>query len=727
MNKKKSLLFCGLFFSLLLSIRAQISDSTTYERMLQKIVVRGNLYQIHSDVLIYNVSADSSLVGKTSFDALRNIPMLIVERNGSVRSVGDRTIEYLLNGLHDNSISDNIQDATESLDAKYLKQIEVRMEHNIDGTEKLQVNFVTKGWLVGYRGVTSSTLCDDNWRNGAYIFLKKGKWGLSMSYYNTWIWSHSSTEENEEYRYEQHDLNHILRNKQDDGYKVNLNNIEANLNYEISPRCVLSLFGRALLKANPHSHTYTTCSAWNDLANLTYNYTQTKDSKSQKDAEYEFTAGYEKLFGENAEHGKFYAGYEFYRRPVDINTNETYTSLVSVYPDYVGDFFNMTEEFNKMENWHTANVLYRHKKNGHEFFVEELARYRDESEYVDQKQYFDYVVVPYETQVWSDFAHRQFANMFQSGYGYKSSKMEFGVGGTYSYLYDYLRRSELQNTFSTNQQYLTPYVDISYVPTWKMNLRLSYIMGKQIPDVEALNPYVYSNVQGQITYGNPNLKPQTSHVLSLSSTMRVGKINLYAAVTNTFSNDLILQHSFLKDGLLNITKDNMGHRYEFKFENNASSKFTKTTWGRVEASLYYTDYAATSEYKRNHGFTFVTNVSLEQELPKNFDLSANAGYNTPWIYLQGKGSKNFYYSLRLEKSLPLQRIVIGAEAKSFIPIHYTNTNENRSEGYYSMTHDRSFHAAFSLSVRWRFGKLKADIRKVEEEIKHDDIKQNYEE
>jgi hypothetical protein len=108
-------------------------------------------------------------------------------------------------------------------------------------------------------------------------------------------------------------------------------------------------------------------------------------------------------------------------------------------------------------------------------------------------------------------------------------------------------------------------------------------------------------------------------------------------------------------------------------------------------------------------------------------LSDNAGYNSPWIYLQGKGSKNFYYSLRLEKSFPRQRIVIGAEAKSFIPVHYTNTNENRSEGYYSLTHDRSFHAAFSLSVRWRFGKLKAEIRKVEEEIKHDDIKQNYEE
>lgn len=717
----------AIFLYLSSSAVAQDTDSIVFSKTLQEVVIKADLYIISSDALIYNVAADISLAGKTSFEALRNTPMLIVERNGTVRSVGDRPIEYMLNGLHDNSLSGNIQDATESLDAKYVKRIEVRIMHNMDGSEKLQVNIVTKGHLVGYRGVASSTLSDENWSNGAYAFLKTGRWGISTSYYNTWKWGHNSRSSSEEYRYAQQDLNHIFRNSKNGGYKVDLNNFEANLNYEINPLSVFSIFGRALLKANPRQFSNSECEALDNLAATTYRYNQDRRYDVQKDAEYEFSMGYENLFGEQAEHGKFYAGYQFYRRPVKTNTEEQYTDLESKSPDYVEDFFNTEEAFEKIENWHTGNILYRRKMHGHEFYAEEYARYRDESEDVDQRQTYDYATTPYTTLYATDFTHRQFANMLQAGYGYTGGKVDFRIGGTFTYLHDYIRHSEQQDSYTTNQRYVTPYANMSYVPARGINLRLSYTMNKQIPDVEALNPYVYTNVQGQITYGNPDLKPQTSHAVALSSTMRVGKVNLYAALTNSFSDDLILQHSFLKDGLLNITRDNMGRRYEMRLQTNASSKFTKTTWGRIETNLFYTDYAATSEYKRNHGCTFSANTSIEQELPKNFDISVNVGYNSKWIYLQGNGGENYYYSLRIDKSFPRQRITIGAEARSFIPIHYTDINERRSDGYYSITRDRSYHANFSLSFRWRFGKLKADIRKVEEKIGHDDIKQSYDE
>lgn len=125
--------FCVGIMSLMpLTFQAQNSQKATQQdsiptTILKEVSVkaRRDLYKTRPDVIIYDVKADSSLIGKSSFDALRNVPLLNVERNGNVHSVGDWPIEYTVNGAHDRTISGNIHDALESLDAKYLKRIEV--------------------------------------------------------------------------------------------------------------------------------------------------------------------------------------------------------------------------------------------------------------------------------------------------------------------------------------------------------------------------------------------------------------------------------------------------------------------------------------------------------------------------------------------------------------------------------------------------------------------------
>lgn len=385
----------------------------------------------------------------------------------------------------------------------------------------------------------------------------------------------------------------------------------------------------------------------------------------------------------------------------------------------------MDETAKEVEDWHTLSSSYRRKFNRHTLFVEEFLRYRDEHDENEQKQYYDYDENPYERLDWSDFTHRQLANMLQAGYIFDLKKMQFRVGGIWTYLHDFVRNKELDNEFKTNYRYITPSTDISYSPNWKFNLRLSYTMNKQIPSITALNPYVYKNVAGELTYGNPDLKPQTSNSLSLSSNLQIGKLRFYGELTNSFSKDLMLRHSFLKDGMLHNTTDNMGKRYDFNIRTNLSSKFTRTSWARIETTLYYTDYKATDSYKRNKDYTFSTNATLEQELPWYFFLTLGGGYNSKWIYLQGKGGENYYYNVNLEKSFPRQRLTVSFEARSFIPVHYTSEGETRSEGYYSMYRSRYYHASFSFNVRWRFGRLKAETRSAEGKVEYDDIKRDY--
>lgn len=143
-----------LFMSLATQAQAQDNKKGTQpdsipSTLLKEVTVkaRRNLYKTRPDVIIYDVKADSSLIGKNSFEALRNVPLLNVERNGNIHSVGNWPIEYTVNGSYDRTVSGNIHDALESLEAKYLKRIEVRIVRNINGQQTLQINLVTKGRL----------------------------------------------------------------------------------------------------------------------------------------------------------------------------------------------------------------------------------------------------------------------------------------------------------------------------------------------------------------------------------------------------------------------------------------------------------------------------------------------------------------------------------------------------------------------------------------------------
>lgn len=723
-----------IFIALLLFLTSYICEAQEQDSiksiMLQEVAVKGNLrlYKASPDAIIYDVSSDSSLIGKNSFEALRNAPLLNVARNGTVRSVGDWPIEYNVNGGQDILFSGNIRDALESLDSKYLKSIEVRLVRNMNGEEQLRVNFVTKGRILGYRGVMRSEVSDDRWRNGTYLFTKKNHVGFSLSYYNTWIWAHNSNDKSEEWRYNSENRYYTTSETKDFGYKADLNNIEMNFSYDLTPLKVFSIFGRAMLKANPQDNSVTSCKVEDKYSQQSYRYIQNDDYKLRSDAEYDFSVDYEQLFGENAERGKFYVGYEFYSRPIKIRDNGYYTLLEYNSPEYVQDFYDCITHKTEREDWHTLTLTYRRKGEYHSFYLEDFLRYRKERYDVSQTKQYKYALTPYDKTDGENYKYSQLANCLKIGYGYTAKKFGLQTGTNYWFVRDESNGSASQSCYSANRQFITPYLDMSYTLNSQTRFNLSYGMGKQLPDISALNPYVYANTPGQLSYGNPNLKAQTMQTISFSSYFRLGKINLHASLSTNFVKDIILRHSFLKDDILHITNNNIGRKFAGTTKISASSKITRTTWVQADANLSYTHYAKNDVYKSNQGWTFNTNAYIEQELPLFFDISLGGGYNTPDIYMQGRGSSNFYYNLCIDKTFNKQRITISAEARSFLPIHYTSTSTSSSTGYYYYSRSRSYHASFTLSLNWRFGKLNAEEHKTDEErYGHKDIKRDYNE
>lgn len=412
------------------------------------------------------------------------------------------------------------------------------------------------------------------------------------------------------------------------------------------------------------------------------------------------------MFGANAERGSFFAEYKFNTRPTIENNYERYSSLDYDNQDYVRWLSNNTSYAEEPEVWHSFNVSLRLKRGGHQIQLGESTRYRDEEQNIHDEQAYDYAESPYVEVRESNYKHKRLTNFLTARYRYSYTKSKFqaGAGCTYTFFYDQSETLQLQNKFSFTENLLSPYASMSYPLTPKWQFYLSYGMGHQVPSANALNPYVSTAVPGQVSYGNPHLRPQTGHVLGLSSNIRVGKVNIYASTGYERYRDLILQHSFLDQaGMLHVTYDNIGRRQEWKNYVNASSKLTGTTYAQLDAGLYYTRYPSNDIYAANAGWAFSTSGSVSQELPANFNISGGGGFNTAWIYMQGRGGKNYYYNLRVDKRFPMRRITLSAEARSFIPLHYDSRYENQSAGYFCTTRNRGYHASFVLSFRWNFG------------------------
>ncbi|MBP1663331.1 MAG: TonB-dependent receptor, partial [Bacteroidetes bacterium] len=122
------------------------------------------------------------------------------------------------------------------------------------------------------------------------------------------------------------------------------------------------------------------------------------------------------------------------------------------------------------------------------------------------------------------------------------------------------------------------------------------------------------------------------------------------------------------------------------------------------------------------GFNYMVYLGGNYKLPKDFRLSWNGSYNSPYISLQGKGSPNYYYGLNLTKSMLKRKLNITLNANSFIEKNktrksYTETATFRNENTSIFPARR-----IGISVSYTFGQMKEQIKKAQRSISNNDVK-----
>lgn len=670
--------------------------------------------------LDYDVTADPYLKNKSLWDALGRTPLLFTTRGGGVSTIpGYSGIEWKLNGLEE-ALFNSLFDMTSAVEANSVKRIEIRDKATEKG-KVLVVNVVTKGRLEGYAGVAYSELADNQWDNSIYALTKVKRLTTSLRYANIWDYGHSSTNGGIEERNgglfpvkEYCNWNH--------GYKRDLNRVEFSASYDLTNKTVISAYGTLWAPTNIHSEESGIGVVKSSLGDQLMKYNFIGGMKNPKSLEYNLVMSMQ----HKIKNGNILFKYNFYNmnrkfenfRSYNIECGEYY------YPEY-RNFFPDEEKlgaYNYLQ--HKFNFeLNKSFAHGNKINIVANGRYlSDHTNKTDRYFYDDF------SEIMNDrFRHRQAYGMFYVTYDkYFGESFSIQTQATAQIYHNRLDYKETK--FDKNYFRIVPTVIIEWLTSRSTRLTMDYAIMHQVPNVSVLNPYRQYPTAGIVSYGNPDLKPETRHQMNLSIMIMPTNNALWRFTSaNRYSKDLILQSTFLEDGLLNKTYFNAASCIE-----NSVSAYFRSRTRRVRYSFFssinYVNYNAYDIRGIGHGqngWYWHNTATITYESPTGWVVEANGGADTRHVYFQGRGGSYYSYGLSVSKYMLRDKFILTVFCNDPFPIHQRQNYYYTADGYLSKSYRRNYSANFGISVRLRFGSLKARVKGDLNTISTSDVKTSY--
>lgn len=145
----------------------------------------------------------------------------------------------------------------------------------------------------------------------------------------------------------------------------------------------------------------------------------------------------------------------------------------------------------------------------------------------------------------------------------------------------------------------------------------------------------------------------------------------------------------------------------------------------LNAGGTYADYKSEESYlkQRNSGFSGNMFLNVQQTFPWDLRFSLYGGGSTPYISLQGKGSSYFYYGMGLSRSfLKEKRLTVSLNTSNLFNKYLTFESKTSADTFTSWSKSKNPNRYYGINISWRFGELKAQVKKAARSINNDDVK-----
>jgi len=687
--------------------------------MLKEVVVsvQRPMVEQSDDKIVFNVEDDPTNKTETAIDILRKTPFITVDGEDNIKVNGKSNFKVLLNGRETSMFARNIKEALRGFPGAVISKIEVittpSAKYDGEGIGGL-INIITKKKVAGYNGSLSTFSRTSDKINNFSVNgnAKVGKLGLSV-FLNSGFSDPTL----------QHNINTTIPATQniytkrtlDGGQYTNSNWSfgNAELSWELDTLNTISL--------------YTNIDSWKNTT--TSDQTISTDFVSSPSTVSYFNldnkannpgvnigSDYIKHFKKNKER-------EFSLRFLgEFGKNDARLNSFQDNPGEDRFLINNSHAINNQYTFQADNTIPLKNNARIEGGVKAILR-RASSDFQSLIKYDE--TDNYKTNIANTdyFKYSQDVISLYGMYNLRLKKSSFRLGARVEYTNvngDFISsNSQVKHNYMT----LLPNLQFTNRVTQVTTLVFTYTKRLQRPYIWDLNPFVYNNDSLNISFGNPDLGPQTSH--ALSAQLRYGKGNTFAGVNieGSYSGNKILQYSSFdpQTGVTETTSLNIGKEFQSSLNLNFSTKINPKWTVYVNGSLRYSTVKNNSDASQsNSGFGCNFNLNTTYKFTEKFTVSSYLGLWQEPRTIQSTYPFNTWHNVAFNYKVFKNKINISLRAVNYFEKTHDFKTITKDQNFYNSNITRQPRRAGVLALTWNFGKLTENVSK-KKGVTNDDI------
>ena len=714
------------------SIQAAKLDSIMQLYDLPELTVTGTkpLVKVEMDKIIYNTAEDPDSKTTTVLDMLKKVPLVTVDANNKISLKGSPDFVVYLNGKPSGMFAQNPEEVLKNMPANAVKNIEVITDpgakYDAEGVSGI-INIVTVSQtsMNGFTSTVSGGMDSRGGGNaGIYLMAQKGRIGFT------------GTLNGYKFRRPNTDVNKISENFSDNSTifekaKMNIDGYgfygSGELSFEID---TLNLINIGYNTRYGKQNTFWKGAISQTISdNSIYSADRTERGNGNWGAT-DVNADYQHTSAKNAER-RLTLSYRFSYSPRNTESESHFFNPVPIdnFPEHIS-LDAIKQYTDARTNEHTFQLDYS-TPFGKIHSIETGLKYiirlnKSNSDYLtfDDTGWLPLYPAGDAQNDFTLFKHRSDILAAYGSYGLKLNKWGLRAGLRYEYTFlnvTFERNPDLN--FDKNYGNLVPSILGTFQINDNQNIRLGYNMRINRPGIWQLNPYINDSNPNFIQTGNPNLNAVLVHSISLNYGFFKQKFNLNANFEQRFINNNIEQITRIGSGGTSFsTYENIGKRQETRLM--LYLNWTPAEWFKLYANLggMYADIRANDGLlPACHYFTGVAYGGFDYRLPWKIWLGGFVGASSPYKTLQTTSTYTGWHQLTLRRDFLNDRLNVRIYANS--PFYTRNRNKSVTENpnFYQETNIMVNEREFGFTISYRFGALKAELKKTAKSIVNDDV------
>lgn len=612
---KRLTLAIGIVAASLYHAQTQPSKDSVKTQDIQEVVLERKIIKKESDRLVFDVAASPATKGSTSFDILKQTPLVTSTDDKTLKIAGKNNAVIYINGRRSQMDAESLSQFLKSTPAENIQKIEVittpGSEFQVDASDGI-INIVLKkkmtdGWNGNLRMSNSQNKYNAS-AASASVNYRKDKLGVNANI---------STSNNIQAQY------YVLKNGNSTSYNHSEGTINdpnsniggyMNLDYQLTDKSNIALTWNSWFNKSYGSETdlYNTI-----MKNDILKYTRSRNFEDARSSNNNFNLNYEIKTDSLDSTLKLNASYLHYNRNqntdnytylLENNMEQKMHYIFQDIPQYINNFSGMVDYIKKFKNDFTVSVGGNYNKTKTDNDTKEFF-YNANDELVSSTPN----LFLYDENIYGMYlnAEKKFSEKFSGKIGlrYEITK---SIGTSE-------QPNEPINEIKQNYSKLLPFLNFNYAINDNHNLSYSFSSRMRRPSFWEINPVRNYLTENNYVQNNPFMKASTAYNNELTY---MYKSSYFLILNHSLIKDIITQVPLQGDqngvNVLRYIRTNFGDRQEMSAMLGIQKSFFKQ---------YFTaNFNVGIQHNRNNG-----SLSVDPTTGDIFPLYTNSKNSTSFV------------------------------------------------------------------------------------------------